>query len=460
MSAFSKDLLENLQKKLLKESQGKNVRQEEAIPSGDRLFIFSVKNVNDTLKRKKVMESIETLESQSIGIYYGDEEATGEFENMVNLGSLGKIYRENYETLKEICRKYVPSDADSSDYESDEEYGENQKKPKPKPIENVNNISGGQNAKRAKAANIVCQTIPTIDKAYNGKDSSSKQNERKKEQQVAPPQQQVYDGSAEQGIKEEEQERMDLFYPVPENNINQIRNNNVNISNGNPPNNMFLHNISSKKTAFSNPRNEEKQSNELNGPNSNPLNQNINQPNYPNMNPNNLNLLSELQGLASGLNGLNGGMGGLGGGMNALGGIPGLGGMGNLGGNMNNGMANALGALGNGYGAGLNGMGLNNFGAGGLGGLMGGLGSLGGLGGLNLGGFQGLNPAANFNYPNNPNTGANQYGGNVGNQYGNNPGQGNQYGNNPGQGNQFGNNAVNGNQFGNNPGNGNQSRSL
>ena len=80
------------------------------------------------------MQSIETLESQSIAIFYGDQEIGNEFDNMANLCSLTKCYRENYESLKEICRRYVPSEADSSDYESDEEYGgeEQQKKPRVK----------------------------------------------------------------------------------------------------------------------------------------------------------------------------------------------------------------------------------------------------------------------------------------------------------------------------------------
>ena len=78
---------------MLRESQSKNARQDGTFAGNERLFIFSVKNVNDTLKRKKVMESIETLESQSIAIFYGDEEVSSEFDNMANLGSLAKCYR-------------------------------------------------------------------------------------------------------------------------------------------------------------------------------------------------------------------------------------------------------------------------------------------------------------------------------------------------------------------------------
>jgi hypothetical protein len=45
-----------LQKKLLKESQTKNVRQETQTGSlQDKLYLFVVRNVSDSLKRKKVM---------------------------------------------------------------------------------------------------------------------------------------------------------------------------------------------------------------------------------------------------------------------------------------------------------------------------------------------------------------------------------------------------------------------
>lgn len=93
---YAKDIFENLQKKLLKEGQGKNAKQDGNSPATDKMFIFCVKNVNDSLKRKKVMESIETLESQSIGIEYDDKEISEYFANLAGLGSLAKMYRENY----------------------------------------------------------------------------------------------------------------------------------------------------------------------------------------------------------------------------------------------------------------------------------------------------------------------------------------------------------------------------
>lgn len=48
-----------LQKRLLKESQTKTVRQESVVGAiQEKLFLFVVENINDSLKRKKVMESI------------------------------------------------------------------------------------------------------------------------------------------------------------------------------------------------------------------------------------------------------------------------------------------------------------------------------------------------------------------------------------------------------------------
>lgn len=73
--------MEILQKKLLKESQTK--KQEgtvSAIP--DKLFLFIVENINDSLKRKKVMESIETLESQSFGVVEDARIVPNEFRRL------------------------------------------------------------------------------------------------------------------------------------------------------------------------------------------------------------------------------------------------------------------------------------------------------------------------------------------------------------------------------------------
>ena len=56
--------MQDLQKRLLKESQPKNGKQENInTVIVDKYFVFSVKNISDSLKRKKILESIESLES-------------------------------------------------------------------------------------------------------------------------------------------------------------------------------------------------------------------------------------------------------------------------------------------------------------------------------------------------------------------------------------------------------------
>lgn len=58
---------------MLKETQNKSVRQDTPTTIiNEKLFLFVIKNVNDSLKRKKVLESIDTLDSQSFGVIEGD----------------------------------------------------------------------------------------------------------------------------------------------------------------------------------------------------------------------------------------------------------------------------------------------------------------------------------------------------------------------------------------------------
>lgn len=58
---------------MLKETQNKSVRQDTPTTIiNEKLFLFAIKNVNDSLKRKKVLESIDTLDSLSFGVIEGD----------------------------------------------------------------------------------------------------------------------------------------------------------------------------------------------------------------------------------------------------------------------------------------------------------------------------------------------------------------------------------------------------
>ena len=53
----SKDIIMILQKKLIKDNQVKSKQNNEK-QNSERMFLFAVKNLNDSLKRKKIMESL------------------------------------------------------------------------------------------------------------------------------------------------------------------------------------------------------------------------------------------------------------------------------------------------------------------------------------------------------------------------------------------------------------------
>ena len=55
--------------------------------------------MNDSLKKKKVMESIETMENSAIGIVYDKNDLGVSFICIGDEESLTKAYRESYENL-------------------------------------------------------------------------------------------------------------------------------------------------------------------------------------------------------------------------------------------------------------------------------------------------------------------------------------------------------------------------
>lgn len=83
----------------------------------EKTFIFLVENMNDSLKKKKVMESIETMENAAIGILYERKDLGPAFQSIGEPDSLIKAYRESYENLLEQCKKYEPSDSEEESSE-------------------------------------------------------------------------------------------------------------------------------------------------------------------------------------------------------------------------------------------------------------------------------------------------------------------------------------------------------
>lgn len=66
--------------------------------------------VNDSLKKKKVMESIDAMANNSIILSYDRKEVPAAFEDISIKGNLARGYREVYSNLLTICKNFEPSD--------------------------------------------------------------------------------------------------------------------------------------------------------------------------------------------------------------------------------------------------------------------------------------------------------------------------------------------------------------
>ena len=83
-----------MQKKLLKESK-KNLKND-VLPVenlSEKTFIISVENVEDLLKRKKIIEAINPMENNVIGIVEKKSAIPKEFEDLSSRGALLKTYK-------------------------------------------------------------------------------------------------------------------------------------------------------------------------------------------------------------------------------------------------------------------------------------------------------------------------------------------------------------------------------
>jgi hypothetical protein len=77
--------------------------------------VFVVNNLNDSLKRKKVVESIETMQNEFIGISCGTEELPACFQQLGSVEVLKKGYKDTYDSLVNICQNYEPEYQEESE---------------------------------------------------------------------------------------------------------------------------------------------------------------------------------------------------------------------------------------------------------------------------------------------------------------------------------------------------------
>lgn len=63
-------------------------------------------NLTDSLKRKKVIESIETMQNEFIGIACGTEDLPEFLAPIGPIDQVKKAYKESYDALVTICQNY------------------------------------------------------------------------------------------------------------------------------------------------------------------------------------------------------------------------------------------------------------------------------------------------------------------------------------------------------------------
>jgi hypothetical protein len=78
------EMLNALQKKISKDHSSRRGNKGQ-IKNDDKMFILTVVESSDSYKNKKVQESLESLECNSLGIIYNAEELPAFFENITNV---------------------------------------------------------------------------------------------------------------------------------------------------------------------------------------------------------------------------------------------------------------------------------------------------------------------------------------------------------------------------------------
>jgi len=77
-------MLNVLQKKISKDHSSRRCGKTQ-IKNDDKMFLLTVSESSDSYKNKKVQESIDSLECNSLGIIYSAEELPAFFENITSV---------------------------------------------------------------------------------------------------------------------------------------------------------------------------------------------------------------------------------------------------------------------------------------------------------------------------------------------------------------------------------------
>ena len=112
------ELINSLQRKIAKDHYSRHQNKNQAKPE-DKMFILQVMAESDNSRSKKIAESIDALECNSLAIIYGNNPLPSFFENFSSLGNMGTVYKEEFSQLFITTRSIF--DVDLSEEEEEEE---------------------------------------------------------------------------------------------------------------------------------------------------------------------------------------------------------------------------------------------------------------------------------------------------------------------------------------------------
>lgn len=79
------------------------------------MFILQIVPSNDSMKNKKVAESIDPVECSSLGIVYNGDPLPSFFENFSTLGNMASVYKDEYSQLYITTRSIFDAEVSEGD---------------------------------------------------------------------------------------------------------------------------------------------------------------------------------------------------------------------------------------------------------------------------------------------------------------------------------------------------------
>lgn len=79
------------------------------------MFVLQIIPASDSLKSKKVAESMDPVECNSLGIIYTGDELPSFFQNFNTLGNMAAVYKDEYSQLYITTRSIFDAEVSEGD---------------------------------------------------------------------------------------------------------------------------------------------------------------------------------------------------------------------------------------------------------------------------------------------------------------------------------------------------------